>query len=135
MAGSCALATYVGLRLASAADGRVRLFDPVSLRSNLTGHNLFGLILAFALVVGLRVASRASRGDPTLPYERRVLWLASAPYVTVCAVGGIWSEAPRLVMPLVLCEFLLACRRPSTRMQQSGSAHLGRRGGSTGHER
>ena len=38
---------------------------------------------------------------------RLLLWLFSAPYVAVAAGEGIWFEAMRLLMPVLLCEHVL----------------------------
>jgi hypothetical protein len=38
---------------------------------------------------------------------RLLLWILSIPYVAACFFGGIWFEAMRLLMPILLCEHVL----------------------------
>jgi hypothetical protein len=38
---------------------------------------------------------------------RLLLWLFSAPYLAVAVAEGIWFEAMRLLMPVLLCDHVL----------------------------
>jgi hypothetical protein len=44
---------------------------------------------------------------------RLLLWVLSMPYLAACFVGGIWFEAPRLVLPILLCEHVLRTYLPT----------------------
>jgi len=42
-------------------------------------------------------------------YHRATLyfWILSVPYLVVTVIGGSWFEAPRLLLPLGICQYLL----------------------------
>jgi hypothetical protein len=100
------LTTYVALKTAFPDRGGLALFQHVPLRTNLTLGTAEAIVLAAGLVVACRWAAGPS--GPLLRTRRRVLWLLAMPYLAIVAIGGIWIEAPRLVMPLVIGEVLLA---------------------------
>jgi hypothetical protein len=98
--------TYVVLK-AAYPDGRgLVVFQHIPLQANLTSGTVKPLVIAAGLVVAGRWATRPAGTQPRA--RRRVLWLLALPYFVMLAIGSVWSEAPRLVMPLVLGEALLA---------------------------
>jgi hypothetical protein len=40
-------------------------------------------------------------------WTRSVLWVLSVPYLVACIAGGIWFEAMRLLLPILLCDHVL----------------------------
>jgi hypothetical protein len=107
------VATYVTLKLVFRQAGTVTIFQHVAVASNLSGSALWGIAVAVALVLIERWAIGPLR--PEERRRRRVLWALALPYLAVLFVGAIWSEAPRLVMPLVIGETLLVLESRSTR--------------------
>jgi hypothetical protein len=102
------LTTYVVLKAACRDSRGLVLFEHIPLRANLTSGTIKPVLIAAGLVVAGRWATRPFGFGAVLRVRRRVLWLLALPYFGVVAIGGIWSEAPRLVMPLVFGEALLA---------------------------
>lgn len=100
------LATYLVLKVSTRQSTGLILFRHVAFRSNLTADSFFAAALAAALVVLGRLSVRPA--GETLRARRRVLWTFALPYLVVLAIGSRWTEAPRLVMPLVVGEVLLA---------------------------
>jgi len=64
--------------------------------------------LAAVIMLAVRRSYRAVAPRREMVVRRRLVWLLSAPYLVVCIVWGIWSEAPRLLMPLILGECMIA---------------------------
>ena len=98
--------TYAALKIGFRPGAGVTLFQPAPLHANLTPRTTWSVGLAVVLTAGCRWAVRPAGG--TLRLRRRVLWCLAVPYLAVLAVGSAWGEAPRLVMPLVLGEAVLA---------------------------
>jgi hypothetical protein len=100
------IGTYLLLKTTMRQSGTVALLQRVDMKSNLTAHALW----AIALAAGMLVAERwvVGRLDAVDRARRRLLWLLALPYIGVVFVGAIWTEAPRLVIPLVIGEALLA---------------------------
>jgi hypothetical protein len=105
-AAGAASATYAVLKIMLRHGRGLTLFQHVGLRANLTPGSVWAVALAAAFVAAGRWA--AGRAGTAVRARRRVLWLAALPYLMVVAIGSNWQEAPRLVMPLVLGEALLA---------------------------
>jgi len=99
-------ATYLVLHVIFREHHKNQLFQHV--HQHWQFATVAGLVLAVMSYGALRVALRASRHDANYRGRRRVLWLLSLPYLVVCVRYGLWNEAPRLLFPLVLGEFLLA---------------------------
>jgi hypothetical protein len=85
------------------------LFMKVPLSFNWNSSSVVGVIICLLGAVTLygtwpRITSAYRR-----PWRRArlTLWILSSPYLAACVLGGIWFEAPRLLMPLFLCEFML----------------------------
>lgn len=108
--------TYVVLKAAYGDSRGFALFQHIPLRTNLTS----GTVKPALIAAGLVTAGRWATPPPgaVLRARLRVLWLLALPYFAVVAIGGVWLEAPRLVMPLVLGEALLAAggSDPSSRL-------------------
>jgi hypothetical protein len=100
------LTTYAVLKTLLGQGRGLTLFQHVGLRANLTSGSMWAVALAAALVAAGRWA--AGPAATAVRARRRVLWLAALPYLVMLAIGSSWAEAPRLVMPLVLGEALLA---------------------------
>lgn len=98
--------TYLVLKTAYRGGRGLDLFQHISLRANLAGGTAKPVLIAAGLVVAGRWGTHPS--PAVLRARRRVLWLVAMPYFAIVAIGGVWSEAPRLVMPLVIGEALLA---------------------------
>jgi hypothetical protein len=97
--------TYIVLK-AAYPDGRgLVLFQHIPLQANLTSGTVKPVVIAAGLVVAGRWATRPAGAQQRTC--RRVLWLLALPYFVILAMGSVWSEAPRLVMPMVLGEVLL----------------------------
>lgn len=107
------LATYFLLRLLL-SDGT----DPNSFLQSTPGMTNVNWASLVALVIvglgGLAGASLlppADRRDPQIADRRRralaLLWVFSSPYLIVSAVGGVWSEALRLVLPVAICHYFV----------------------------
>jgi hypothetical protein len=105
-AAAAGVITYAVLKTVLRDGGGLMLFQHVALRANLTA----GTAGAIALAAGLVAAGRWAAGPApaVVRIRRRVLWPLALPYLVVLAFGSSWGEAPRLVMPLVLGEALLA---------------------------
>jgi hypothetical protein len=100
--------TYVALKVAYPGGRGLVLFQHIPLQANLTSGTVKPVVIAAGLVVAGRWATRPAGAEQRA--RRRVLWLLAVPYFAILAIGSVWSEAPRLVMPLVLGEALLAGR-------------------------
>ena len=92
------------LHLALAGVHGPQLFQPVAHHS--TKSVAEGILLAALMVIAVRIAT--GRATEELRVRRRILWIFSLPYVAFCLTWGLWNESPRLVMPIVRCENLLA---------------------------
>ena len=103
------LTTYATLKIVAMEMGhKLHFVQHVAIGGHLSTAGVLGALSALLMVVVLRVVLRASEGVEALDRRSTLLWLSASPYLVVCAGWGIWSEAPRLVMPLLLGEFLLA---------------------------
>jgi hypothetical protein len=118
-AAGAALSMYVVLKVVYRSGGGVILFQHVGLRENLTARSGCAIALAGVLVAAGRWASGPA--SAVLRLRRRVLWMLALPYLVVVALGGIWGEAPRLVVPLVLGEALLAVNTTAAAPVTEGS--------------
>jgi hypothetical protein len=78
-------------------------FHPLSLVAVIiTVLGFFSLIAAFPRDVTHDGLGNYRYGRTTL-----LFWLFSSPYLGVSIVSGIWSEALRLVMPMMICQYML----------------------------
>ena len=99
--------TYVGLRLA--LGGGDSFFTRMPRELN------WQMSTPVALVIAAAGAWALGTLGPPMPPGRRtqwrrtqvLLWILSGPYLAGCVIGGIWFEAPRLLMPVLLCQFVL----------------------------
>ena len=100
-------ATYVALHvlLPHAPDGS-SLFRPEPLAHNWNQGSVVAFLITALGALALYAAYPASN-DPWWRQARLLLWLLSAPYMAVLYFGGLWFEAPRLAMPILLSEYLL----------------------------
>jgi hypothetical protein len=101
-----AFGTYAALKITLRHGGGLTLFQHDGWRANFTTGSAWALAVAAGLVLAGRWATGAA--GETVRRGRRVLWTLSVPYLVVLAIASSWGEAPRLVMPLVLGEVLLA---------------------------
>jgi hypothetical protein len=118
-AAGAASATYTVLKIMMRHGRGLTLFQHVGLRANLTPGSVWAVALAAASLAAGRWAAGPARA--AVRTRRRVLWLAALPYLVVVAIGSNWQEAPRLVMPLVLGEAVLAvtaAARPNAELPQ-----------------
>lgn len=108
------LGTYVVLRLVLSRGTDSNMFV-----QSMPGASNFNWASVVALViVGLSALALASQipsvdvPDPGLSKQRRraliLLWALSTPYLLVSALGGIWSEALRLVLPVAICHYVVS---------------------------
>ncbi|MEW6471862.1 MAG: hypothetical protein AB1679_06305 [Actinomycetota bacterium] len=105
------LGTYVTLRLVVATDPELdtSLSESVLNEMNWEMSSVVALVFyglgACALYLTWPALSETARKHwrPT----RLLLWLFSAPYVAACVAEGIWFEAMRLLLPVLLCEHVL----------------------------
>lgn len=105
--GAAGGATYLVLKVGLRPAKGVTLFQGAPWADNLGWGAVGGIALAVTLVVVARsVFGRG--GDRLLIDRRRLMWLVSLPYLVVLFIGSSWGEAPRLVMPMVIGEALLA---------------------------
>lgn len=110
--------TYVGLRALLHDPREPATFwwhVPRALNGNM-GSVVAGLLLAlsgwvlWAALPPLRRSAAGSPGAAAQAWYRRAslgLWVLSVPYLVLAAVGGIWFEALRLALPVLLCQYLL----------------------------
>jgi hypothetical protein len=114
--------TYTVVKIVFCAGGGVNLFQHVALGANLTPGAVGALALAAGLVAAGRWAARPVAD--AVRARRGVLWLLALPYLAVLAMASNWGEAPRLVMPLVLGEALLAVDAVPSRRVPCGAPAL-----------
>jgi membrane-associated HD superfamily phosphohydrolase len=126
------LATYVVLHLTFPSHGKAQLFQHVHQQFGFATYA--GLGLAVASVVAVRLATRTATTSTEFVRRRRLLWLFSTPYVIVCIVYGLWNEAPRLIFPLLLGEYLIALE-VARRRSVNGSSGFGGVSGYNGDAR
>ena len=114
-----AVGTYVALRVVlhdAREAGTFWWHVPQALNWNM-GSVVAAVLLAlgawvlWAALPPLRRSAGASLGVAAVrTWYRRAsvtLWLLSLPYLVLSVVGGIWFEALRLAMPVLLCQYLL----------------------------
>ncbi|HVA52823.1 MAG TPA: hypothetical protein VNF05_04855 [Acidimicrobiales bacterium] len=103
------VSTYVALKIATLPRGRRPHFvQHVSTSGHWSVAGLVGVVTAVLMAIVIRWVVSVTFDRADVVARCRLLWLLSLPYLVVCLVWGIWGEAPRLVMPLVLGEFLIA---------------------------
>lgn len=102
------LATYLALKLGLRRGGGVTLVQSAPWDRNFGWGSVGGLALALTLVLVGRTVFGRTGPARLLRSRRRLMWLAASPYLAVLLVASSWGEAPRLVMPLVIGEALLA---------------------------
>ncbi len=113
-AAAAAVVTYVGLRVfLSRGSDASTFFQSFPGRANFNGASLVAAaVVALSAVALGTLLPGADTRDPLLVSRRRrslhLLWLLSSPYLVVSALGGIWSEALRLVLPVALCHYVIA---------------------------
>ncbi|HEV3267334.1 MAG TPA: hypothetical protein VGZ68_02930 [Acidimicrobiales bacterium] len=116
------VATYATLKIETLPRGhRPHFVQHVAPSGHWNAAGMTGVATAVLMAVVIRWLVRVSFDRDDLVARCHLLWLFATPYLIVCLVWGIWGEAPRLVMPLVLGEFLLAVTVGSRR-QTSDSA-------------
>jgi hypothetical protein len=101
--------TYAVIHLVLAAGGSRALWSGPGVAANLGDrHDRAGVVMAVVAgaVVWRSYARLGGRLDRPAR-ARRALWALALPYLAVSALGGIWFEAPRLVAPVLLCEYLV----------------------------
>lgn len=125
-------ATYAVLRVTLAAAGGPHLWSPVGLSGNWNMSSAIAVLMS----VGALLALNASFPDlvdldAAAWYERSVrwLWAFSLPYIIVIAVGSVWFEALRLLVPIPLCQYLLRWRAEEWRITAGGAASSSGRAG------
>jgi hypothetical protein len=102
-------ATYVTLKILTMPSGRSpRFVQLVATDSHWGTAGVVGIATALLMMMVIQwsVGIDFDRRDIAVRYG--LLWLLASPYLVVCLVWGVWSEAPRLVTPLVVGEFLIA---------------------------
>jgi hypothetical protein len=100
------LVTYAVLHVVFAEGGSLAFFEHVTHRFR--ARTYIGMAIAAASFAAVRWTSRRQAAEHhEIPVRRRILWLLSVPYLVTCVVGGIWSEAPRLLMPVLIGEALI----------------------------
>ncbi|HEV3188257.1 MAG TPA: hypothetical protein VGZ04_09475 [Acidimicrobiales bacterium] len=103
------VATYATLKIVTLPSGRRPHFvQHVSSNGHWSASGLTGVATAVLMAIIIRWLVRVNFDHEDLAARCHLLWLLALPYLAVCLVWGIWGEAPRLVMPLVLGEFLIA---------------------------
>ena len=117
------VATYAILHIAlhEPSGPKATLFEVIALRDNVGVGNLVVLALALMILVSLRLACRST---PNIGQNirRRTFWVLCIPYLAVCIVGGLWNEAPRLLLPVFIGELLCevsSSRKPAAIAQVS----------------
>lgn len=127
--------TYAAIHLVLAAGGSGALWAGPGVVANLRSrHDLGGVLMAAAAaVVVWHGYSRLCGHLASAGRARRALWALSLPYLVVSALGGIWFEAPRLLAPVLLCEYLVVafCLTASRSPATGGEAGLARVGAVT----
>jgi len=102
------MATYGTLKLISFSSGEhPRFVQHVGASGHLGANNICGVLSALLMVAAVRWAAGFVSSSAYVSEMRNLLWLLATPYLVICFIWGIWSEAPRLVMPLLIGEFLL----------------------------
>ena len=103
------LATYLIAHRIFEAHHSVQLFQHVV--HYWQRKSAIGLSVATAIFFAVRAANWRWHRDRELRFRRRLFWLLTWPYLAICVVYGLWNEAPRLLFPLLLGEFLLTVSR------------------------
>lgn len=85
--------------------------------------NMSSPVAAVMVVLGGVALAGSLPGGAAAWYRRAtvLLWVLSLPYLVVAFAGAIWFEAPRLLVPLALCQYLLR----SAADTRSGPARMG----------
>lgn len=100
---------YVALKLAAHFSAhKLSLVQHIAPDGRLTGRGIVGILLALAMAIAIRWSYAGLDCRKEIRTRCNVMWLFASPYLLVCAFWGIWAEAPRLVMPLLLGECLVA---------------------------
>jgi hypothetical protein len=112
---SVGLTTYVALKLVSLDSGQHPLLvHHVGTSGHVGMKNICGVLIASLMWGVTRWAVKFVSGSAAVASRCNLLWLLAIPYLAICLIWGIWSEAPRLIMPLLIGEFLLAITAPSS---------------------
>ena len=87
-------------------------WQPIPLKFNLNSSSLIAAIIVLlgAAVLVAELPAFADRTSIARSWYSRAtiyLWLLSIPYLAVTFVGGTWFEAPRLIFPLAIAQYLL----------------------------
>ena len=107
------VSTYIVIRIIMAQPYEPSSFwAPVSIKAN---WNQSSAIAAVMILLGLFVLfvelpyfdSSGAEARRWYGLASTLMWLLSIPYVIVVGLGGIWFEAPRLILPIVICQYLL----------------------------
>jgi len=109
------LAAYVAFKIqANRAGHRLTFVQHVPAADHLSWWSAGAIALAVAMLAAVRWSYWHLPARREILARRNVVWVLALPYLAVCAVWGIWSEAPRLIMPLLLGECLVASSRELT---------------------
>jgi len=105
--------TYFAVRILYAdPTDHASFWQTLAFKANLTPSSLIAVIMVL-LGGAVLVAELPRFGDRTgtlaARYHRATLyfWILSVPYLFVTVIGGSWFEAPRLLLPLGICQYLL----------------------------
>jgi hypothetical protein len=105
--GAVAFTVYVTLKLATSPRHHVRLVEHVMVTSHVSKSDLVGIALAALMIVVSRTVLTFTCDTRGRTVRVRLLWILAAPYLFVCSIWGLWSEAPRLIVPLLIGEVLI----------------------------
>jgi hypothetical protein len=108
------IGTYGLLRLSTNnPHDSATFFQTISGKSNFSWGSLVALLIvsfgSFALSSALP-KRQLLVGDSADSDKRTTvtLYIISLPYLIISVIGGIWSEALRLMMPILICQYLLS---------------------------
>ena len=111
------LGTYALLRVIMASPHELQTFSasgPIwfawAENQNMSSA-IAGMIVVLGLVSLILELPRFSSTDPnrrrTYLWGTALLWLFSGPYLAVSVLEGVWFEGVRLMLPVIICQYLL----------------------------
>lgn len=103
------LGTYVTLRVVVGDEPGTSLWMRMPRELNWQMSTPVALVFLALGMATLQLTWPALAGHARVGWRwtRLWFWILSAPYLAACVIGGIWFEALRLVLPVVLCEHVL----------------------------